>query len=200
MLSEGYLLQLGVCGDNVWLSQTGLKKNWICTPCLNTKQVSLRATPKQLPLSHDSVNGLIAPFILEIFSQNSMVFDEIDRILSPMGHVVFLGINPLSLWGLALVFHGLGPLGLAQMKPHSPWVLKRAFLNRGYQQKHFEMFHYVPPFHHQQWIQHSLFLNEMGKIMPVFPAGFYCLVMQKYEKSLIGPIARSSQLPVFSPG
>ena len=198
-LHPDILLQLGGCGDNIWLSDNRFQHTWLCTPCFNTSSATLIASPKQLPLHRNSVDVVIAPLTLEVFGQDRSPLDEIDRVLNPMGHVIFLGINPLSLWGLSLAFHRLAELGQAGMMPHSPWILKRAFLNRGYQQKRFEMFYYVPPFQRKQWIKNSLFLNEMGKIMPVFPAGFYCLVMQKYETSRMRPATRAEQAPLFLP-
>ncbi len=199
-LHPDILLQLGACGDNACLSQHHFQRTWLCTPCFNTSRTTLIASPKHLPLHRDSVDVIVAPLTLEVFGQDRTPLDEIDRVLSPMGHVVFLGINPLSLWGLSLACHRLDALGRAGMMPHSPWILKRAFLNRGYQQKRFEMFYYLPPFQRKKWIENSLFLNEAGKIMPVFPAGFYCLVMQKYEISPMGPVAQADQTPFFLPG
>ncbi|MDX2346639.1 MAG: methyltransferase domain-containing protein [Legionella sp.] len=199
-LNQNILLQLGGCGENTWLSQNKFKHAWLSTPCLNTPNTSLIASPKQLPLDRNSVDVVIAPLIFEIFGQDESPLDEMDRVLNPMGHVIVFGINPLSFWGLSLASSRLTELGQAGMRPHSPWTLKRAFLNRGYQQQRFDMFYYVPPFQRKQWIKNSSFLNEMGKIMPVFPAGFYCLVMQKYEKLCAPPVTRSRQEPLLFPG
>jgi hypothetical protein len=199
-LAQDVLLQLGVCGDNVWLSQLGLKKTWVSTPCLDAPNATFIASPQHIPLERNSVDVVIAPMLLEIFGRYKNPLDEIDRVLSPMGHVIFFGINPVSLWGAALACHGLEGLGQAHMTLHSPLGLKRTFLNRGYQQKWFETFYYVPPFQREQWIKNSLFLNEMGKMMTVFPAGFYCMVLQKYQLSPFGMIQKTQEAPLFLPG
>jgi hypothetical protein len=190
-LNPGSLLQLGVCGDNQWLSDTAFKHIWCATPCLDAPEAALVTTPLHLPLQQHSVDVVMAPMVLELLGRNHTVLDEIDRVLRPMGHVVFFGINPLSLWGLSLLYHGV--IGTGPMQPHSPWFLKRLFLSLGYQQHRFEMFYYVPPFIRAQWIRKSLFFNEMGKIMPIFPAGCYCLVMQKYQRASLGLLEPSTE-------
>lgn len=183
-LYPGEALQLGVCADNPWLLDAPFRHTWCCTPCLDAQGASFVASAQQLPIQPQSLDVVIAPMVLELFGRNHLILDEIDRVLRPMGHVVFWGINPLSLWGLSLLYEGT--LGTGLMRPHSPWFLKRLFLRLGYQQQRFEMFHYVPPFRDKAWIMNSLFFNQMGKLMPVFPAGCYCLVMQKYQDLSLG--------------
>ncbi|MDF1645425.1 MAG: class I SAM-dependent methyltransferase [Legionellaceae bacterium] len=183
-LNSNILLQLGLCGESTGLSDYDkFKQAWFCTPCLNNYQTTLIASPNHLPLHRNSIDVVIAPMILEIFGPSNHPLDEIDRVLNPMGHVIFLGINPLSLWGLSLACGRLSTLGQAEMMPHSPLHLRRSFLNRGYQQICFDVFHYIPPFQQDKWIRKSFFLNNMGEIMPVFPAAAYCIILQKYQVS-----------------
>ena len=198
-LNQDTLLQLGLCGTNSWLPNT-YKKTWLCTPCLDTSHATFIASPEALPLPRNSVDVVVAPMMLEVFGQYKAPWDEIDRVLSPMGHVIFFGINPMSLWGAALACRRLSVLGHAKMMPHSSLLLKRAFSNRGYQQQSFESFYYVPPLQSEKWIQKCFFLNEMGKMMSLFPAGFYCLVMQKYQSSALRSRTRTAREPMFLPG
>ncbi|MCH9755629.1 MAG: class I SAM-dependent methyltransferase [Gammaproteobacteria bacterium] len=193
-------LQLGLCDENLWLSQNVLNQPWVCTPCLDAPDTTFITSVEQLPLQRNRVDVVIAPMMLEVFGRHKSPLDEIDRVLAPMGHVIFLGINPVSLWGLALSCRGLSSLSHAFMTPHSPLVLKRAFLNRGYEQQRFETFYYVPPLQNEKWIQKCLFLNEMGKMMSLFPAGFYCLVMQKYQACSPNQVLRTRREPMFLPG
>lgn len=52
----------------------------------------------QLPLDRNSIDCIIVPLTLETFGSSLSLIDEIDRVLSPMGFVILLGINPWSLW------------------------------------------------------------------------------------------------------
>jgi hypothetical protein len=63
--------------------------------------------------------------------------------------------------------------------------LKHDMLSRGYSLCLLDSFYYIPPVANRKWIHYLEFLNEVGKMVWPFPAGFYCLVMQKYQP--IGP-------------
>ena len=197
-------LQLGLCGDYTWLSDAKFKQCYVSTPCLDlSAQVSkhaLIASPDNLPFHRNSMDCVIAPMMLEVFGRDHMPLDELDRILSPMGHVVFVGIKPLSLWGLAAYAHRLPCFGEARMNLYSPLALKRDLQRRGYQQTRFETFYYVPPFQRHFLIKKSFFLNEMGKMVSLFPAGFYCLVMQKHQPCSSQNTERTRRDPILLAG
>lgn len=178
------LLQLGVCGHNRWLNTLLFNQKYTLTPCLNTFQTNVVGSPQALPFHRNSIDAVLAPMTHEIFGRDRHVLDEIDRVLKPMGYVIFLGMNPLSLWGMARRFHWLPCFGRVSGKLTSSLLLRRDLWTRGYQQAAFEAFYYVPPFQREYWIKKSLFLNDMGKLESFFPAGFYYLAMQKYQRPL----------------
>lgn len=180
-LRGNILLQLGLCGDNAWLDALLFHQKYILAPYLGAPDTNLVGSPQTLPFHRNSIDTIIAPMTCEIFGRDKHPLDEIDRVLKPMGYVVFLGFNPCSLWGLALQAHRLPCFGHTQVTLTSSLLLKRALLARGYQQEAFEVFYYVPPFQDEAWIKRCLFLNDMGKLASFFPAGFYCLIVQKYQ-------------------
>lgn len=190
------VLQLGLCGGSTLIAP---KNTFYLTPCLNAKRASCIASPESLPLKKGSIDIVLAPFLFEIFGQNTRAFDEIDSVLNPMGHLICLGVNPLSLWGLFLKSRLMPRMGDVGLNLHTPLTLKRLLQARGYQQVAFETFYYVPPFKRDQWIQKSLFLNEMGKLMSVFPSGFYVLIMQKYQVCPAKLLRRASRETVWLP-
>lgn len=177
------LLQLGHCGENSWLSALHFPHKWIATPYVDLEKVSLVSSLKALPIIRDSLDCVIAPLTLEAFLPGSHPLDEIDRVLKPMGHVFFIGINPLSFWGAALKWGYLSCLGHEQATLTSSFSLKRMMFNRGYIQRANSSFYYIPPFNNEKLIKRGEFFNEMGKMLWPFPAGFYCLIMQKYQPS-----------------
>lgn len=186
------LLQLGLCGDNLWLNTLLFNQKYTCTPCLDAPKADFIGSPQALPFHRNSIHAVIAPMTHEIFGHEKHVLDEIDRVLKPMGYVVFFGINPLSLWGIARRFHRLPGFGRARVTLTSSLLLKRDLWARGYQQAAFEVFYYVPPIQSEYWIKKSLLLNDMGKLASFFPAGFYYLVMQKYQRPL-SPLRQSPE-------
>ena len=98
-----------------------------------------------------------------------------------MGHLVFMGINPLSFWGLSSCIKTLPCFGRAHVKLRSAMWLKNKLNLRGYQLCDLKSFYFIPPLMHEYWIKRLEFLNQMGKMIWPFPAGFYCLVVQKRE-------------------
>lgn len=190
------LLQIGLCGDNHWLDPLLFNQKYTFTPCLDAPEACCIGSPQALPFHRNSMNVIIAPMLGDIFRYNNDPLDEMDRVLKPMGYAVFLGINPVSLWGIARHFHALSCFGRTSVTLTSSLLLRRALLARGYQQAAFDTFYYVPPFQSKVWIKRCLFLNDMGKLTSFFPAGFYCLVMQKYQGALppLRPISEQALL------
>lgn len=53
-----------------------------------------------LGVASDSVDAVLLPHVLETVSDPIAILREVDRILRPEGHIVVLGFNPVSWWGL----------------------------------------------------------------------------------------------------
>ena len=176
------LLQLGCCGDNLWLPPLKFRHKWLVTPCPVPQKATLVASLTMLPIERDSIDCVIAPLTIEAFTHEKNPIDEIDRILKPMGYAVFFGINPLSFWGAALRWRRLSCFGQAGVTMTSSLTVKRAMLLRGYRQCVLSSFYYIPPFSGESLIRKLEFLNEMGKMVWPFPAAFYCLIVQKYQQ------------------
>ena len=152
---------------------------------------SLIGSLTMLPIERDSIDCVIAPLSLEAFTQGKNPIDEIDRVLKPMGHVIFLGINPISFWGVSLLLRRLNCFGQSSTTLTSALTLKRIMLPRGYVQCALSSFYYIPPVTSEFLIEKLEFLNEMGKMISPFPAGFYCFIAQKYQY-----IAPSLRMPL----
>ncbi|KTD20090.1 methyl-transferase [Legionella lansingensis] len=175
------LLQLGDCGDNLWLNSLHYRHKWLATPYYSPGSEVITDF-NSLSLDRNSVDCIIAPLTLQAFTHKKNPIDELDRILKPMGYIIFFGINPLSLWGLFMRFGMHSCFGALKAHSMSFFFVKRAMLHRGYIQCSLSSFYFIPPIYQEKWIHHLEFLNEVGKMMWPCPAGFYCLVMQKLEE------------------
>ena len=187
------LLQIGMCGKNTWLDSLSFRKKWLLTPCVDSLNTSLIAAPNHLPFDRNSMDCVIAPLLLEAFGRDKNPINEIDRILKPMGHIIFIGINPVSLWGLLLRLGYLDCFGGEKATLTSSLILKQTLLNRGYRQCLLETFYYIPPVKSAFLIESFMFLNEMGKMIAPNPAGLYCLIMQKYQQTPLRLIQRNKK-------
>lgn len=181
VLSGKRLLQLGSCGDNLWLPELCFHHKWVVSPCDNAAITTLCASLTSLPVETRSIDCIIAPLTMEAFGHDKNPIDEIDRVLKPMGYAVFFGINPWSFWGASLRWGGLHSFGQSRGALTSALILKHAMISRGYSQCMLSSFYYTPPVTHKTLIHRLEFLNEMGKMIWPYPAGFYCFIVQKYQ-------------------
>lgn len=175
------LLQLGICGQNVWLESLHFYRKWLITPFLDIRNSSLISSMSSLPFDRNSLDCIIAPFTQEIIHADHSLYVEIDRILKPMGHVVFFGINPWSVWGGFVKFGNIPYLNHAIEGLTSSFRVKHTMLNIGYKQYAHASFYYIPPVTKESTIHKLEFLNQIGKMLWPFPAGFYCLILQKNQ-------------------
>ena len=175
------LLQLGSCGDNLWLSDLQFKNKWIATPHRVAHSSAFLSSLNALSIDRDSMDCIIAPLTMEAMGHGRDPIDEIDRVLKPMGYAILFGINPFSFWGAALGMKRLSCFGPGKAVLTSSFALTRMMIDRGYRQCALTGFYYIPPVSNDYLIQKLEFLNEMGKMIWPFPAGFYCLIVQKYQ-------------------
>lgn len=62
----------------------------------------------KLPVASDSMHIALMPHTLEFVVNPHHVLREIERVLRPEGHVVIVGFNPLSLYGIRRFFSNEG--------------------------------------------------------------------------------------------
>lgn len=180
-LSGKYLLQIGATGYNDLLEKMRFRNKIIVSPSIEIENMQIYATPENLPLYDNSIDCILAPFSMELFPNNQNIIAEYDRVLKANGYIIFLGINPCSLWGLYAFFRKIKYLSTFSLKLRSALNLKKLYFILGYTQSYFNSFYYIPPVDNLNIISNLEFLNEMGKMVWPYPAGFYCFIVQKCE-------------------
>ena len=73
----------------------------------------LIAKPTALPFESDCIDVALLHHMLDYVDSPQDVLREISRVVLPMGHVVIVGFNPISLWGLWKPF--------ASFRGNPPW-------------------------------------------------------------------------------
>ena len=199
------LIQLGGRTDNPWLADLKFQHKWLLNPQVMPSDISCSTLMTALPIDRESVDCVIAPFTMDAFDEKEFVFDEMDRVLKPLGHIVFIGVNPLSLWGVWLKISRNNCFGVYKGFPRSVFSTQRALLHRGYLQCYYNGFYFIPPVRPQKMIRSLVFLNQVGKMISPTPSAFYCLVMPKHIENYIGPLLverdqeRLKSSPVYQP-
>lgn len=187
-------VQIGACGGWNFLDPLSFQNKWIIAHESHS-QVAIISSLDTLPLRGKSVDSFILPLITEAFSFENNPLDEIDRILKPGGYIIFLGINPWSFWGWQLRFSNHNCFG-RKKKARSFFALKRIMLRKGYEQLFLSNFYFVPPIQSSKVIRSLEVFNLIGKMIAPWPAGFYCFVMQKCQKT-VTPLPSLSWEDIF---
>jgi len=142
-------------------------------------RVNVRALPEALPFDSGSVDILILPHALDFCDRPHKVLREVARVLSPEGHVIVFGFNPMSLWGVRR---------LATRRPRqAPWCGNFFRLSRvkdwlsllELDLTHGSMLFYRPPLMAEGLMERLLFLDKMGDRWWPLMAGVYLVVAKK---------------------
>lgn len=141
--------------------------------------VRICSQPEALPFDSRSVDLMLLPHTLEFADDPHQVLREVSRVLAPEGHVVILGFNPLSLWGLwrlVLRRRGVAPwngsfLQLARLKD---WLKLLDFeFTQG------NMLYYRPPLRSEPTMDRLRFLDKAGDRWWPMAGAVYLLVAKK---------------------
>lgn len=98
-----HALLLGVPQQASLLESLASPCHLLLTPLLYRQQGELKGVESslnELPILSGSVDLVILPHTLELVDNPRQVLSEACRIVKPEGHIILLGFNPYSLWGL----------------------------------------------------------------------------------------------------
>ena len=121
--------------------------------------VSLVTEADELPLDSDSVDAVIAFHCLEFSEQPHRTLRELQRVLTPQGHLILVGFNPYSLLGIQARARGLVGKGL--WREHAPLSSHRVqdWLHLlGCEVESVQRFYSLPPFgrgRFRGWIENA---------------------------------------------
>ncbi len=140
---------------------------------------AIHTSAEELPIATDSIDVIVLPHILEYSKDVHKMLREMDRVLIDNGHVVILGINPLSLWGLwhlFLCWWGEMPWSgrLISIPRIKDWLSLLDF-----EIEKTNCFFFSPPLRNQKILKKLLPLERLGRYCwPIF-GGLYVVVAKK---------------------
>jgi SAM-dependent methyltransferase len=91
-----HLAQLSV-QDRVLHDASPIQNKIIINP--NMINAGLVSNPTQLPFASDSIDVALLHHLLDFSESPQKILHELARAMLPMGHIVIVGLNPISLWG-----------------------------------------------------------------------------------------------------
>jgi len=118
--------------------------------------------PHHLPFAGSSIDLIVLPHVLEFDPNPHQILREVERVMVPEGHVIVLGFNPFSLWGLRRT--------LAGRNAYTPWRgrylsvrrLRDWFTLLGFEMRSGSFGCYAPPFRQEKWLQRWRFMEAAG--------------------------------------
>lgn len=139
----------------------------------------LYAAPEALPALTDSLDVVVLHHTLEFAADARQVLREVDRTLIPEGHVVIVGFNPWSAWGLRRA--------ASHWKGQAPWRGRFLSLVRlkdwlallGFDTIATHTCFYRPPLARQGLMRRLEWMERLGERRWPLPAGIYLLVAKK---------------------
>jgi SAM-dependent methyltransferase len=159
---------------------TALQTNGVVEQKLTgSRRLCVRATADELPFDERSVDVVLLPHTLDFSDDPYPVLREVSRVLRPEGHVVILGFNPMSLWGLRRL--------LARRPRSVPWCAHFFRLARvkdwlallDFEYARGNMLFYRPPLRREPAMERLHFLEHTGDRWWPMMAGVYLVVAKK---------------------
>ena len=103
-----HLVQCSVDSRHTFFAGSPVQRCYSIIPkvSLGADKNCIVADNTEIPLAHESVDVVILHHALDFTDAPHQVLREASRILRPGGHLVIVGFNPLSLFGLFRLFKG----------------------------------------------------------------------------------------------
>lgn len=172
-----HILQLGYLGEDHLLSGSRILHRVVVD--FRQAHADLCATPDALPLITDSVDVIVLPHTLELGDHPHEILREADRSLIPEGHLIILGFNPWSFWGLRRM--------VASSHGQAPWCGRFLSLTKvkdwlrllGFDTTYVKMFFFRPPMRSSRLMRRLQVMETLGERGWLGPAGIYLLLAKK---------------------
>lgn len=176
-----HLLQLGISGRLDLTTESRISHRFVLHPQLEPNpRLSAVIEFNRLPLPAGSIDAVIVHHALDYSQSPHHLLREATRVLIPRGHLIIIGFNPWSLWGmyarLARVFTAvprwrlqflrlgrlLDWLALVDMEPIAVY--------KGF---------FRPPMAQENAIKHLQWMDRWGKRLCLPWGSFYMIVARK---------------------
>jgi SAM-dependent methyltransferase len=183
-----HILQLGLFRDKPLMGASRISHQVVFSidPALHPQaENGVLSEASALPVAADCVDVVLLPYVLEFEREPHDVLREVERVLIGEGHVVIIGFNPWSCWGLWRL--------LLWWRDNVPWSGRFLRIGRlkdwlkllGFEVTHSSRVFFRPPVRSARLLRNLGFLEVLGrKLLPLF-GGCYIIVARKRLQRLI---------------
>ena len=132
-----------------------------------------------LPVASESIDVVVLPHVIEFSSNPHQILRESERVLIGEGHLIIIGFNPYSFWGLWRI--------LLAWRAHVPWSGHYVELTRlkdwlsllDFEIIKAEKFYFRPPLGNSKLMENLSFLEQLGQFCWSYLGGVYLLIAKK---------------------
>ncbi|PCJ28424.1 MAG: SAM-dependent methyltransferase [SAR86 cluster bacterium] len=115
-----HILQVGFSEEHSLIEDSPVGHKIIFSPEHRAGSKNAVADNEELPLLSDSIDIVVVHHALDFTTDSHRLLREVTRVLRPGGHLLILGFNPYSPWGL---------MKLLKRRIHIPW--RGRFISKG---------------------------------------------------------------------
>jgi SAM-dependent methyltransferase len=145
----------------------------------NACHAGLISAADSLALAADSVDVLVVPHVLEFIVNPHKVLREVERVLIGEGHLVLIGFNPWSLWGMWRLFQAWRDIPPWNGHFYGLFRIRDWLTLLDFEIRQVRRFFFRPPFRKEKLMNRLLFLEKLGNYCwPIF-GGVYLIVAKK---------------------
>ncbi len=177
-----HFMQIGLVHESGLLECTRINHHFIAQLNEETEVVpgaAVRCQADALPIASDSIDVVVMSHVLEFSETPHKILREIERVLIGEGHLIIVGFNPWSLFGLWRL--------LLAWRDEPPWCGHFFTYNRirdWFTLLDFELISlnrtfYRPPFQNQKFMGKLQFMEKIGKYCWKAFGGVYVVVIRK---------------------
>ncbi|MGD8999595.1 MAG: methyltransferase domain-containing protein [Granulosicoccaceae bacterium] len=180
-----HLVQVGLPDEHDWLGGSRINHHILLDLAGAAEtRAGLFAAADHLPVASESVDVVVLPHTLDFHPRPHAILREVDRVLIPEGHVIILGFNPVSLWGLSRV--------LMTWREQMPWRgqyytqtrLRDWLALLGFDCTPRQGVFFRPPFANEKVMQKLMFMERFGQRYCPFISAVYALTARKRMSTL----------------
>ncbi|NKB36718.1 MAG: methyltransferase domain-containing protein [Gammaproteobacteria bacterium] len=177
-----HLLQLDELGHPELLESSSISHKILMgfkSESQSASNASLISDQEFLAIASDSMDVVVLPHVMEFSDNPHKLLREVERILIGEGHLLMIGFNPWSFWGMWRL--------LLFWRENRPWKghfyrparIKDWLSLLDFELLENEYFFYRPPLKNIRWMDRIFFLESFGKHCWPFLGGAYVILAKK---------------------
>ena len=177
-----YILQLGPLGNGTLMQSCRIATRmviWLEQDQQSQGECDLICSGDALAVASDSIDTVLLPHILEFTNNPHGILRETERVLIGDGHLIIIGFNPWSLWGLARIMLAWRDLPPWSGKFYGLLRIKDWLTLLGFEVLATERIFFRPPLQKQRLMKLLLFLEKLGKYCWSWFGGIYIITARK---------------------